>query len=153
MKCIRHVKVIGSSVYTSWLCYGYPPFFPVTIPDQEGQTPRSFLWIQCIPFFQVFQHLLCHGASVYNGHLWGSVTLTRVPSVWRWSYHYLFERLCVSVVNGDRILISRKWGKRSTSEPSRRCYGVCLYILQRIGLAQEIPVKSTLNLYKNKFVF
>ena len=78
MKCIRHVKVIGSSVYTSWLCCGYPPFLPVTIPDQEGQTPRSFLWIQCIPFFQVFQHLLCHGASVYNGHLWGSVTLTPV---------------------------------------------------------------------------
>ena len=36
-------------------------------------------------------HLLWNGASVYNGHLRGSVTLT--PIVEQWSCHYLFLRL------------------------------------------------------------
>ena len=38
-------------------------------------------------------HLLWHGASVYNGHLRGPVTLTPLPSCWQWSCHYLFLRL------------------------------------------------------------
>ena len=42
--------------------------------------------------------LACHTycinrASIYNGHFWGSVTLTPVPVVWHWSCHFLFLRL------------------------------------------------------------
>ena len=33
-------------------------------------------------------HLLWHGASVYNGHLRGPMTV--LPSVWQWSCRYLF---------------------------------------------------------------
>ena len=40
--------------------------------------------------------LLWHGASIYNGHLRGPVTLTpnaEFLAVWQWSCHYLFLRL------------------------------------------------------------
>ena len=33
------------------------------------------------------------GASVENGHLWGPVTLTLMPSFWQWNCQYLFLRL------------------------------------------------------------
>ena len=42
-----------------------------------------------------------------------------LPSVWQWSYHYLFLRLR-SVATGDRTPISRMRGERSTSTPRRR---------------------------------
>ena len=62
-------------------------------------------------FFSV-PHLLWHGASVYNGHLPGPVTLS--PGC-----HYLFLRLR-SVVTWDRTPISRTQGESYTSTPSRR---------------------------------
>ena len=53
--------------------------------------------------FLSMPHLLWYGPTVYNGHLWGPVTLTYLQSVWQWSCHYLFLRLR-SVVNGYRSL-------------------------------------------------
>ena len=38
-------------------------------------------------------HLLWHGASIYNGHHRGPVTLNQLPSVEQVSCHYLFLRL------------------------------------------------------------
>ena len=33
-------------------------------------------------------HLLWHGSSVYNGHLWGPMMTHLMPSIWQWSCHY-----------------------------------------------------------------
>ena len=69
-------------------------------------------------FFSV-PHLLWHGASVYNGHLRGPVTLTPIAE-------RLVVELCLpfyrlrSVATGDRTPISRKWCERSSFEPMRR---------------------------------
>ena len=35
-------------------------------------------------------HLLWVGAFVYNGHIWGPMTLTPVAEVFQWSCHYPF---------------------------------------------------------------
>ena len=42
-----------------------------------------------------------------------------LPSVWQWSFHYLFLRLR-SVAAGNRTPISRMRGERSTSAPPQR---------------------------------
>ena len=64
-------------------------------------------------------HCLRHGPTVYNGHLRGQATHL-LPSVWQWSYHFLFLRLR-SVVTGHRTPISRMRVERSNSTPPRRC--------------------------------
>ena len=45
--------------------------------------------IEQLGFFNM-PHLLWHGPSLYNCHLRRPVTLTLLPSVWRWSCHYLY---------------------------------------------------------------
>ena len=66
-------------------------------------------------FFNV-PHTLRLWPTVYNGNLWGPVTLTPVllPSVSQWSCQYLFLRLR-SVATGDRTPISRMWPLRAQS--------------------------------------
>ena len=44
-------------------------------------------------FFSV-PHPLCHGASIYNGYVRGTATLT--PSIWQWICHNLFYNLGLS---------------------------------------------------------
>ena len=55
-------------------------------------------------------HLLWHGASIYNGHFWGSVTRTPVLVVWHWSFPFLGLRLR-SVATGIRThnLLHVRW--------------------------------------------
>ena len=64
-------------------------------------------------------HLLWHGPTLYNSHLWGPVTLTPLPSVWQWSCHYLFQRFRY-VPTGNRTVVSHIQGERSTTTPPRR---------------------------------
>ena len=68
-----------------------------------GETLQNFdLFWALIPieqwgFFSV-PHLLWHGASVYNGHLWGPVTLTccLLPSFEKWSFTNCFNAMAVA---------------------------------------------------------
>ena len=54
----------------------------------------ALMAIEQLGFFSM-PHLMWHGASVYNGHLRGPVTLASIAErlVWQWSCHYLFLRL------------------------------------------------------------
>ena len=71
-------------------------------------------------FFSV-PHLLWHGASVYNGHLWGSLALTLIAESLAGGFHYLFLRL-KSVAAGIRENPTfRLCGQRSN--PQRHHYG------------------------------
>ena len=70
-------------------------------------------------FFSV-PHLLWHGASVYNGHLQGLVTLTLLPSVWLWSFRYLFlrPRSIAAVIRTSNLLHARR-SLKTTATPLR----------------------------------
>ena len=64
---------------------------------------------------------LRHGPTVYNGHLRGPVTLTPVAE--RLAVELFYDCRLQSlrfVATGNRTLISRMRGKRSTSTPLRR---------------------------------
>ena len=94
---------------------------PLPVKGCKFDRCSALMSIEQWGFFNV-PHPLRQGSTVYNGHLWHSHLL---PSVWQLSYHYLFLRLR-SVATGDRTLISRIRGKRSTSTlPRQWLHWIC----------------------------
>ena len=83
--CYYHVPLKNFSHL--WRCHNYQ------WRTSNFDLCSALMAIEQWGFFSV-QHLLWHGASVYNGHLRGPVTHSHLlPSVWQCSCHFLFLRL------------------------------------------------------------
>ena len=74
----------------------------------------AFMAVEQWGFFSV-PHLLWHGASVYNGHLRGPVTLTSLAERLAGNCHYLFWQL--------RSVAAEIWTPNLPSAPPRRSVG------------------------------
>ena len=84
-------------------------------------------------------HPLRHGPIVYNGHLRGHSHL--LPSVWQWSYHYLFLRL-MFVATGDRTPIFRM---RGNALPLRYCGGIYRMYLLNNKIHRNLETRQFLS--------